>query len=311
MSLFDPFVSFIQSSDWKSWVLIAMVPIFALTIVVEAWRFRRTGVYGLKDSAASLLLGAGYLIPEAAMQALVVVAMMGWVHEFRLMDIPTNAGTFALLYVLVDLLFYVYHRTSHRVRWFWATHVVHHASEHMNFTTAARQSTLYAVSGAFIFFAPAALLGFEIEWITFALALNLAGQWFLHTQWIRRLPRAIEFILNTPSHHRAHHGRNGDYIDCNFGGSLIIWDRLFGTFVPESDEEPPEFGIVRQVRSYNPVWLNLHEWADMFRDVARPGPLWLRLKHLWAPPEWQRPAKAGQAAQDEVVSRVGIEPTTT
>ena len=292
MGIIDTLINIYQAADAKQLVLVGMMPVFFLTIALEYWRFRHTDVYRLEDSLASMALGSSYVLLEVVIHALFVYHLMHWGYGFRLLDIPINGWTFALLFVLVDLLFYVYHRTSHRVRWFWATHVVHHASEHMNFTTAARQSTLYAFSGAFLFFLPLALLGFEPQWGLFALALNLSYQWFLHTQWIRKLPRPVEFIFNTPSHHRVHHGRNEEYIDRNFGGTLIIWDRLFGTFVEERDDLPPEYGITRQVHSYNPVWLTLHEWVDMARDMSRPGPVWQRIKHLWMPPEWQRPQEA-------------------
>jgi hypothetical protein len=115
-------------------------------------------------------------------------------------------------------------------------------------------------------------------------------QFFVHTTLVGRLPAWIEYLFNTPSHHRVHHGRNPEYIDRNYGGTLIIWDRLFGTFVPESAGNPPEYGITRQIHSNNLIVLWTHEYVDMFRDMARPGSLLSRLQHLWNPPEWQRPA---------------------
>ena len=296
MNLIDTVIEVYQNADWKQLVLVAMMPVFLLTIILEAWRFRGTDIYNLKDSLASVTLGSSYVLLEVIIEAFVVYAMMGWLNQFRLMDIEITGWSFLVLFVLVDLLFYVYHRTSHKVRWFWATHVVHHASEHMNFTTAARQSTLYAFAGVFIFFLPLPLLGFTAEWVLFALALNLSYQWFIHTQWVKKLPRPIEFVFNTPSHHRVHHGRNPEYIDTNFGGMLIIWDRLFGTFVEEREDLPPEYGITRQIHSYNPVTLTLHEFRDLFRDVAKPGPLWLKLKHFWATPEWVRPEETASPA---------------
>ena len=120
------------------------------------------------------------------------------------------------------------------------------------------------------------------------LTVNLTYQYFIHTQWIGKLHPAIEFVFNTPSHHRAHHGRNAEYIDRNYGGILILYDRLFGTFVEEKEDVPVEYGITRPVNSHNPITLTLHEAVDMFRDAARPGPLKKRLKHFWAPPEWRR-----------------------
>lgn len=302
MNPIDFAISAYEAADAKALFLVAMLPIFALTIVLEAWRFRGTDIYSLKDSMASMTLGASYVLLEVVVNALFVYAVLDWVYSYRVMTISMNAWTFLLLFVLVDFLFYVYHYTAHKVRWFWATHVVHHASEHMNFTTAGRQSTLYAFSGLFLFFLPAALLGFAPEWGLFALAVNLSYQWFIHTQWVKKLPRVIEFIFNTPSHHRVHHGRNPEYIDRNFGGTLIIWDRLFGTFVEEREDLPPEYGITRQIHSYNPVTLTLHEFIALFRDMAKPGPLWLRLKHLWATPEWQRPEATEK--ESEVASSV-------
>ncbi|MCC1495871.1 sterol desaturase family protein [Alcanivorax sp. 1008] len=291
-----------QAADPKQLILVAMLPLFSLTVVLEAWRFRHTDIYSLKDSAASMALGVGYVLLEVVVNALFVFTVLNWVYQYRLMTIEITPLTFIGLYLLIDLLFYGYHVVAHKVRWFWATHVVHHASEHMNFTTAGRQSILYAFSGLFMFFTPAILLGFDPVWTMFALALNLSYQWFIHTQWVYKLPRPIEFIFNTPSHHRVHHGRNPEYIDRNFAGTLIIWDRLFGTFVEEREDLPPEYGITRPIHSYNPVTLTLHEFIAMFRDVGRPGTLWLRLKHLWAGPEWQRPETD---TQDAVASQAG------
>jgi sterol desaturase/sphingolipid hydroxylase (fatty acid hydroxylase superfamily) len=275
-------------SDPKQWVLVILFPVFLALAAAEAIHVRGTAIYKWRDSLASATLGGGYLVTELVLYPLFVWTVFDWVHGLSPLRIETSLASFVLLYIAVDFLFYVYHRTSHRVRWFWATHCVHHASEHMNFTTAMRQSALYPLAMAWIFFLPLAVAGFDREWIFFALALNLAYQFFLHTQCVGKLPAPIEWLFNTPSHHRVHHGRNDRYIDRNYGGTFIVFDRLFGTFTPEDENEKAEYGITRQVHSYNPIYLTLHEWIDMLRDVARPGPLAARLKHLWAPPEWQR-----------------------
>jgi sterol desaturase/sphingolipid hydroxylase (fatty acid hydroxylase superfamily) len=186
----------------------------------------------------------------------------------------------------VEFCYYWFHRASHRIRWFWCAHVVHHGSEHMNFSTAMRQSWLYGIAGNWLFYLPMVWVGFEPRWVLFALSCNLAYQFFVHTQWVDKLPAPIEYLFNTPSHHRAHHGRNPRYIDRNYGGTLIVFDRLFGTFVDET--EAVDYGLVRPVHSHNPLWLTVHEWVAMGRDMAQPGPLRERLQHLWAPPEWAR-----------------------
>ncbi len=283
-------LSHVGASDPKQWLLVGLFPVFLGLAALEARHFRGTGIYHWRDSLASATLGGCYLLSELLLYPLFVWTVFDWVYGLAPFRIPMNPATFLLLYIAVDFLFYVYHRTSHRVRWFWATHCVHHASEQMNFTTAMRQSALYALALAWLFFLPLSYLGFPREWIFFALALNLAYQFFLHTQWIDRLPAPIEWLFNTPSHHRVHHGRNARYLDRNYGGTFIVFDRLLGTFTPEDPAEQPEYGITRQVHSYNPVYLTVHEWIDLFRDVARPGRIRERLRHFWAPPDWQRPA---------------------
>lgn len=288
MSISSEAAQFFANIDAKQWLLFGLFPVFLFVAGIEFWHFRGSTVYKLQDSLASIVLGAGYLVFEVLLYALFVWTIYDWVYQFRIATIEIDALSFAVLYVLVDFLFYVYHVIAHHIRFFWATHCVHHGSEHMNFTTAMRQSALYPLAAAWAFFLPLALLGFEREWIFFALALNLAYQFFLHTQWVGKLPRPVEWLFNTPSHHRVHHGRNARYIDRNFGGTLIIFDRMFGTFAAEDSEEKPDYGITRQIYSYNPVELTIHEWRDLWRDMSQPGSLGVRLKHLWAGPEWQR-----------------------
>jgi len=296
LSLWSDLTAHTQVRDW---LLVLLSPLFVAVVVIEWWALRRTAIYDRRDSLDSLTLGGVYTLVDAALVALVVLPAMSWLYQWRLTTIEITPWSFAALYLGVEFCYYWFHRASHRIRWFWCAHVVHHGSEHMNFTTAMRQSWLYAFAGNWLFYVPMVWLGFEPGWVLFALALNLAYQFFVHTQWVERLPAPIEFIFNTPSHHRAHHGRNPAYIDSNYGGTLIIFDRLFGTFVPET--EAVDYGLVHPVRSHNPFWLTAHEWVAMVRDIQKPGPLSLRLKHLWAPPEWERPqllnANAGKLTQ--------------
>ena len=286
--MLDSTLTYLADIDPKQWLLFGLFPAFLVGAAIEFLHFRGTDVYNLQDSLASMVLGASYLIFEVALYALFVWGIYDWCYQYRLASIAITPLTFLALYLLVDFFFWIYHFTAHKVRFFWATHCVHHASEHMNFTTAMRQSAVYPLAAVWAFFLPLTLLGYEREWIFFALACNLAYQFFLHTQWIDKLPAPMEWVFNTPSHHRVHHGRNDRYIDKNFGGTLIIFDRFFGTFEPEDPEERPDYGITRQVHSYNPIVLTFHEWHDMLRDVLRPGPLAQRLKHVWGGPEWTR-----------------------
>jgi len=277
----------ITHSDWRDWLLLLLSPVFMLFVAAEWWRFRKTaGVYDWRDSFDSLNVGGSYLVLDIVLVLAFVLPAMDWVHAHRVWTIDITPWTFAALFLGVEFCYYWFHRASHRIRWFWCAHVVHHGSEHMNFTTAMRQSWFYSFAGNWLFYTPMVWLGFEPRWVLFALSLNLAYQFFVHTQWIGKLHPAFEFIFNTPSHHRAHHGRNEAYIDRNYGGTLIVFDRLFGTFVRE--EEAVDYGLVHPVDSHNLVWLNVHEWVAMLGDMRQPGSWGEKLKHLWAPPEWRR-----------------------
>ncbi len=290
--------------DWREWLLPMLSPLFVGAVALEWWLSRRRSraiplqqgakptrnVYAWHDTWVSLTLGGIYNLVELGWLALLIWPAMDAVAAHGLPRLSMTPALFVLLYIGVDALYYAFHRASHRIRWFWCAHVVHHGSEHMNFSTAMRQSWLYAFAGHWLFYLPLVWLGFDARWVWFALSLNLAYQFFVHTQLVGQLPAPIEWLFNTPSHHRAHHGRNPCYIDCNYGGTFIVFDRLFGSFVPET--EPVDYGLVHPVDSDNPLWLTLHEWVALVRDVARPGPWSQRLRHLWAPPEWQRTPQA-------------------
>jgi sterol desaturase/sphingolipid hydroxylase (fatty acid hydroxylase superfamily) len=281
------FVNLWAQIDLRRDLLLVLTPLFAVTLGVDLLAAQRRAHYRLADSLASIGLGGIYLVVDALLVALLVLPVYHAVYQLRLFDFAMTPLAFVLLFFGLELCFYAFHRASHRIRWFWAAHVVHHSSEQMNFTTASRQSLFYGFAGNWLFYLPLVWLGFAPQWVLFMFSASLAYQYFIHTQAVGRLWRPLEWLLNTPSHHRVHHGRNPQYIDRNYGGVLILYDRLFGTFAEE--DEPVEYGITRPVRSFNPLWLNLHEWVDLFRDIARPGPLYQRLRHLWMPPEWQRP----------------------
>ena len=273
---------------------LSALPIILVLATVEWFHFRRTDTFEVRDSAASIAMGAVYvLIAEGVMVVALVLPAYEWLYQFRLFTQQLTLASMFILFLLVDFCFYLFHLAAHRVRFLWGVHEVHHASEHFNYTVAFRQSVLYAVVGVYVFFIPAVILGFTPESVLLMLAANLVFQIFPHTQWFGRFPEPVEWIFNTPSNHRVHHGRNSGYVDRNMGGVLMIWDRLFGTYAVESPDEPVEYGVVSLINStpgYNPIKLTFREYARIFKDLSRPGPLSLRLKHLWGPPEWERPA---------------------
>lgn len=278
-----------EHPDWKQIVLIGLSPIFILAFGIEYFVMRRRGrteQFVLPDILANLGLGGAYQVFEIGAHAIITGTAAMWLYQFRLYDIPVNIWTILPLFILLEFCYYWFHRGSHRIRWFWTAHVVHHSSERMNMTTAMRQSLLYSITGWWLFFMPMVLLGVHPAVVFLLYAIDLGYQYFVHTESVGKLHPWIEYVFNTPSHHRVHHGRNPEYIDRNYGGVLIVFDRWFGTFAEEKAKV--DYGIIKQPEGYNILTLNFHEFIDMWRDVFRPGPLSQRLKHLWAPPEWER-----------------------
>ena len=274
-------------------ILTLMSPFFVAAFIAEYYYLKRKGlvqqIVNIKESVLNFSLGATYQIAEGIVGLLFLFAFLQWVEQFQVFTLSVNALSAAvLLLFLEEFCYYWFHRSSHRIRWFWAAHVVHHSSERMNLSTAMRQSIMYPVSGNFIFFLPAIFIGFSADAVFACYAVNLSFQYFVHTQVVGKLHPWIEYIFNTPSHHRAHHGRNTKYIDKNYGGIFIIFDRMFGTFVEEDENEPVDYGIPNQINSMNFITVNFYEWKAMFKDMANPGKFSQRLKHLWKPPEWER-----------------------
>ena len=188
-----------------------------------------------------------------------------------------------MLFLLVDLAYYWGHRMSHEVNLFWGGHVVHHQSEEYNLSVALRQSSLQTV-WTFAFNLPIALLGFDPVHFILISAFNTLYQFWIHTETIHKLPGPIEYIFNTPSHHRVHHGSDLKYLDKNHAGILIIWDRLFSSFQPE--EERPVYGLTKNIESYNPVVIAFKTWGELFRKASESGSLKTALKYFIKPPGW-------------------------
>ncbi|MEN7531106.1 sterol desaturase family protein [Cupriavidus sp. DL-D2] len=282
-------------------ILMAFAPVFLLTIGWEAWYWskRDRSIYSWRDTLSNATLALLHQASDAFFLWLMIRTVYTWCYAQGLRAVPETWWSFALLLLLQDFLYYWFHRASHRVRWMWASHVAHHSSEGMNFSTAFRQSLTYPISGMWLFWIPLAWIGFSPDWVILAVGLNLAFQFFVHTRLGQRWP-LVEKLVNTPSVHRVHHAKNPQYIDRNYAGVLTIWDRMFGTFVPE--EDAPQYGITRQIRTHNPLTLTFHEWRDMFADVWRDRDL----RYLWKPPEWR--AKADAEAVDALALSPGPSP---
>ncbi len=264
------------------------IPLFVLAIVLEMLlvRKRRTGRYDWRDAGVSLTLGLGSTVAGLLSGGAILAIMLG-ASRFALLEIPFAWWTFMLCFMLDDLAYYAFHRSAHRVRWFWASHVVHHSSQHYNLSTALRQTWTGFFSASFLFRLPLILIGLPVEMVFFVGGLNLVYQFWIHTEQIDRMPRWFESVMNTPSHHRVHHGVNPRYLDRNYAGVFILWDRLFGTFEPERSEDRPRYGIVKNLPVLNPLWAAFHEWAAIARDLRGARSLRDAAGYVVQPPGWR------------------------
>jgi sterol desaturase/sphingolipid hydroxylase (fatty acid hydroxylase superfamily) len=262
------------------------IPFFVALILLEMlWAKRnRPEAYEPKDTLNSLLFGFGSSVAGVLFGS-VILGVAYAVYGFRFMSIPFTWWAWALCFVLDDLAYYAFHRSAHRVRWFWASHVNHHSSQHYNLSTALRQTWTGFIALSFVFRLPLVLIGFHPAMLLFCGAINLIYQFWIHTEAIGRMPRWFEAVMNTPSHHRVHHGVNPRYLDRNYAGVFIIWDRMFGTFTAEQDVEPVRYGIVHQLGNFNLVWGVFHEWVGIMQDVWR-APWGAKLGYMWRPPGW-------------------------
>src|SRR3954454_7374095 len=249
-------------------VLYYAFPYFVLLLVVEFLSFKHLesdGMigYDLEDSRTSITMGIGNVIINVGWK-FAVLALYAVLYELAPWHLPTDAWwVWVALFFADDLSYYWFHRVSHESRVFWASHVVHHSSRHYNLSTALRQTWVPMTYFPFWLWMP--LAGFPVWMVLLAQSWSLIYQFWIHTERVRRLPRWFEFLFNTPSHHRVHHGVNDAYLDKNYGGILIGWDRLFGTFTSEGVRV--RYGLTKNVGSYNPVRVAFHEYVAMWDDL--------------------------------------------
>ena len=244
------------------------VPAFVLLMAVEAVAdaLMRRDLYGIKDTAASLAMGGGNLLVNLFARA-VLFAVFSFLHRFAIVHIGYQWWAWLLVFFADDFTYYWHHRVNHASRFFWASHVIHHSSQRFNFSTALRQTWTGSFVD-FLFWLWMPIVGFSPAMILSMNAISLLYQFWIHTEFIGSLGR-LEAVFNTPSHHRIHHASNVRYIDRNHGGTLILWDRMFGTFEAEDPADRPHYGLTTDIRTYNPMRIAFHEWADLWRDVRR------------------------------------------
>lgn len=266
------------------------IPFFVLAMLLEIFLVqtkRAKGEFNTADTLTSLAMGVGNVV-AGILLGFISFAVLMWVWQFRVADLGLHWWVFLVAFLIDDLRYYAYHRIAHRVRWVWAEHVNHHTSQHYNLSTALRQSWTGQLTGMVILQTPLVLLGFHPALIAFVYGFNLLWQFWIHTETVGKMWRPIELVMNTPSHHRVHHATNPRYLDANYAGTLIIWDRMLGTFVEEVAEDPPRYGIVKNLATNNPVRVAFHEWVAMFKDafLTRGLTIRQRLGYLFMPPGW-------------------------
>lgn len=262
------------------------VPFFVILVLAEMiWAVRRAPEkYEPRDTLTSLALGLGSTVAGALTAGVVFAAAM-WLYDHRFFTVPNLWWAWIACFVLDDFNYYWAHRTGHRVRWFWAAHVNHHSSQHYNLSTALRQTWTGFFALSFVFRIWPALLGFHPAMLVTIGGANLIYQFWIHTEAIGRMPHWFEAMFNTPSHHRVHHATNPLYLDRNYAGALIVWDRLFRTFQRERDDLPIRYGIVKQLGSFHLLHAAFHEWCGMLADFWR-APLRYKLSYLVRAPGW-------------------------
>ena len=279
--------------------VIFAIPVFVLfmTLEIASQRFLDDDLgpagYERRDTRTNVLMGFGSLLVNGGAR---VAALLGYAALYVLSPLrqdPHRWYTWVFAILVVDLLFYTEHRAAHRVRILWAAHQAHHSSRRFNLSTAVRQK--WNPWWELVVWVPLPLLGLPPWMIFTSFSINLIYQFFVHTESIDRMWRLVEFIFNTPSHHRVHHASDLDYIDKNFAGMLIIWDRMFGSFVAETHR--PTYGLMHNIDSFNPFRLQYYMYGDIWRDV-RGATCWRdRLGYIFGPPGW---APKAAPARDEV-----------
>lgn len=280
-------------------IILYAIPAFIVAMLLELYvSFKQhLKTYEIRDSFSSIAMGLGNVFLGFLSKGIVLLALT-WVYSnFRISTVPITWWSFLLLFFADDFAYYWFHRISHECRLFWASHVVHHSSQHYNLSTALRQ-TWSGGFYTFIFWLWLPLLGFHPAMILLQMSISLLYQFWIHTETINKLPTWFEAIFNTPSHHRVHHGSNPLYLDRNHAGILIIWDKLFGTFQPELENEKVVYGLVKNIHTFNPIKIAFLEWYYLIKDSLG-GRKSIKNRWLYTvkPPGWKHDGSGKTSSQ--------------
>lgn len=281
----------------RATVFLVAIGFMILEYLLSSLAHREDDTHDLRESAASLGVALGQSLVRSLEAGLVAIPF-ALAYRHRLFDFSQGSLlAVAALFLATEFLYYWQHRAAHRIRWMWATHAVHHSPTKMNLTAGIRLGWTGAISGNFLFFLPLAWIGFHPVAIVGMLGANLLYQFFIHTELAPRLG-PLERVLNTPAHHRVHHASNASCLDRNYGGVLIVFDRLFGTFAEAPKHEPLRYGLVGGVPSFNPLRIAFGEWLAMLRDARSAPTLPAKWRALFAPPGWKEPGPSAASPQE-------------
>ncbi len=272
-------------------IMIFAIPVFFILIGVELLieRKHQANWYRLNDAMSNISCGISQQVSGVFMKSIGLLAYVLLYENFRLLDIPNTWWSYLLLFLGIDCLYYFFHRYCHEINIFWGTHVVHHQSEDYNLSVALRQSAFQSLISS-VFYLPLAILGFDPIPFLLLNTLQTLYQFWIHTEAIRKMPSWFEFVFNTPSHHRVHHGRNPEYIDKNHGGTLILFDRIFGTF--QEEKAPVVYGVTKPLSTWNPIWANFDYYKTLWQEFMLVKGLGNKFRLLIEKPGW-RPASIG------------------
>ena len=272
----------------SSKLYLVALPVFMLAIAIEGLLYQRVlhRPYSWGVTGSNLVVAIGRLVSDLGTKALMVAVYLA-AYELRPFDIPMDRWeSWVALFFALEIAYYWLHRFSHEIRWMWAQHSVHHSAQQITLSVAYRLGWTQFVAGPWLFLIPVCWLGFDPRAVMLTYAASLLYQFWLHTEAVGKLG-FLERFMNTPSHHRVHHAVEPEYLDRNYGGVLIIWDKLFGTFAPERDGAPITYGLVRQIDTLNPVKIAFAEWVAMARDVRSARTLGEAFGYMFRAPGWK------------------------
>ncbi len=270
----------------EQFLLLVAAPTVLGLALLEAVVLGLRGGYDWRALGVSVFDYVMRIVITVAVPYSIVRPLVPVIEAHRLTTITVNSvATALLLFITLEFFYYWLHRAGHRVRWFWCNHAVHHTPNQLNLGASLRIGLLGRLTGNTVFLLPMVWLGFDLRLLASALTLNLLYQFWIHATWIPKLGW-LEGILNTPSAHRVHHAANLEYLDGNYGGVLLVFDRLFGTYIPERDDLPCRYGLVHPLHSYNPLKVEFAQWVSLVRDLVSARSLRAIWGYLLMPPGW-------------------------